>query len=402
MKDRTTLLFGLGEFTVVDVDRVGADAVRVVVETVAREAACPECGTVSARVKDRPLRRVKDLPCSGQRVELWWRKRRLVCLPASCPRRSFLERTAAIPPRSRLTARLREHLARAIAGSNRAVSEVAAEHGVAWHTAHRALVAAAVRWLPEPTPTAVLGIDETRARSVRWLKESAGWRRSDPWLTSFVDADPARRGLLLGLAPGRSGGCVKGWLAEQTPQFRAGVGTVVIDPSAPYASGIRAALPHAQIAVDHFHLVRLANEMVTDVRQRVAREQLGRRGTTADPAWVHRRMLLAAGNRLSPPDDKSDSKEVQPQLDRPQHDAGPTPFAACPKRPGGFTWTGPPPPRQTPLRPRRPSGRDPLGHSPLSSASWGLCFLGAHSGINENLGLRLGVAQIVEGAVNPV
>ncbi len=79
MKDRTTLLFGLGEFAVVDVDRVGSDAVRVVVETVAREAACPECGTLSARVKDRPLRRVKDLPCSGQRVELWWRKRRLVC-----------------------------------------------------------------------------------------------------------------------------------------------------------------------------------------------------------------------------------------------------------------------------------------------------------------------------------
>ena len=261
---------------------------------------CPECGTLSARVKDRPLRRIKDLRASGQRVELWWRKRRLVCLPATCPRRSFLERTAAIPPRSRLTTRLREHLARAIAGSNRAVSEVAAEHGVDWHTAHRALVAAAARWLPAPTPTAVLGIDETRARSVRWLKESTGWKRSDPWLTSFVDTDPARRGLLLGLAPGRSGGCVKSGLAEQDVAFREQVQVVVIDPSAPYASGIRVALPHAQIAVDHFHLVRLANEMVTDVRQRVAREQLGRRGTTADPAWVHRRMLLTAGNRLSP------------------------------------------------------------------------------------------------------
>ena len=149
MKDRTTLLFGLDEFVVVDVSRVEDATVRVVIETLAREGACPECGTLSARVKDRPVRRVKDLPCSGQRVELWWRKRRLVCLPAACPRRSFLERTAAIPPRSRLTVRLREHLAQAIAGSNRAVSEVAAEHGVAWHTAHRALVAAAARWLPD-------------------------------------------------------------------------------------------------------------------------------------------------------------------------------------------------------------------------------------------------------------
>src|SRR3712207_8520178 len=50
------------------------------------------------------------------------------------------------------------------------------------------------------------------------------------------------------------------------------------DPSAPYASGIRTALPHARIAVDHWHLVRLANEMVTEVRQRVARERHGRRG----------------------------------------------------------------------------------------------------------------------------
>ena len=41
--------------------------------------------------------------------------------------------------------------------------------------------------------------------------------------------------------------------------------------------------------------------MVTDVRQRVAREQLGRRGRKADPAWAHRLLLLRAGDRLSPP-----------------------------------------------------------------------------------------------------
>jgi hypothetical protein len=206
--------------------------------------------------------------------------------------------TAEIEPRSRLTGRLR--LAAAIAGSNRAVSDVAPEYGVAWQTAHAALVAAAARWLPEPAPTPVLGIDETRARRVRWILEPAGWKRSDPWLTSFVDADPTRNGPLLGLAPGRSGACVRTWLAEQSDAFRAAVHIVVIDPSAPYAAGVRAALPHAQIAVDHWHLVRLANDTLTAVRRRVAREQLGRRGRATDPAWAHRRMLLSAGDRLSP------------------------------------------------------------------------------------------------------
>lgn len=42
----------------------------------------------------------------------------------------------------------------------------------------------------------VLGIDETRARRVRWLLEPAGWRRSDPWLTSFVDVDTTGLGML--------------------------------------------------------------------------------------------------------------------------------------------------------------------------------------------------------------
>jgi hypothetical protein len=75
---------------------------------------------------------------------------------------------------------------------------------------------------------------------------------------------------------------------------------VVIDPSAPYASGIRAALPDAKIAVDKWHLVALANQMVTEVRQRVTRDLLGRRGTVADPVWVNRRLLLTAAEHLSP------------------------------------------------------------------------------------------------------
>jgi transposase len=303
MDETTSVLFGLDDHRVLDVVRVAGRVVRVVIETLEREGACPACGVLSSRVKDRPLVRLRDLPASGQRVELWCRRRRLACREPACPRLSFTQVSVQVPARARLTARLREQLAQAIAGSNRAVAEVAAEHGVSWHTAHRALIAAAARWLPKPTPTRVLGIDETRTRTVRWILEDVGahrvWRRSDPWMTSFVDADPTRAGLLLGLAPGRSGSCVRAWLGEQTPAFRDAVELVVIDPSAPYASGIRAALPRARIAVDKWHLVRLANEAVTEVRQRVTREQHGHRGTNEQPAWVHRRMLLTAGDRLS-------------------------------------------------------------------------------------------------------
>ena len=137
MDDPTSLLFGLDSFRVVDVVRVAERAVQVVVETVAVQGFCPDCGQPSTRVKDRAPVRIRDLPLAGQTAALWWRKRRLYCLQTTCGRGSFTQTTSEILPRSRLTNRLREGLARSIASSNRAVSEVAAEHGVAWHTAHR-------------------------------------------------------------------------------------------------------------------------------------------------------------------------------------------------------------------------------------------------------------------------
>ncbi len=53
---------------------------------------------------------------------------------------------------------------------------------------------------------------------------------------------------------------------------------MAIDPCAVYRSAITRALPDAVIVVDHFHLVRLASQAVTRVRQRVTRQVLGRRG----------------------------------------------------------------------------------------------------------------------------
>ena len=104
----------------------------------------------------------------------------------------------------------------------------------------------------------------------------------------------------MGQVDGRTSAAVQAWLAARTEAFRAGIEVVVIDPHAGYAAAVRAALPDAAIAVDHFHLVLLANKTVTAVRQRVTRDLLGRRGRTTDPAWANRRLLLRGRERLSP------------------------------------------------------------------------------------------------------
>lgn len=304
MYDPTSRLFGMSDYRVLEVtnesDPAGeVQSVKVVIESVFTEEGCPACGAISARIKQRRLRRIRDLPSGGRPIQVWLHGRRFVCAATGCKRKSFTQSSRHIPARSRLTSRLRTHAAWSVARSNRAVSDVAGEYELSWPTVHKALITAAKKWIPEPEPTRALGIDETRARSVRWVCSEQIWQRTNPWMTSFVNADPEVPGRLLGLSSGRSAACVTEWLEAQTEEFRAGIEIAVIDPSAPYAAGIRAALPNAKIAVDHWHLVRLANDMLTKVRQRVLREQHGRRGRATDAMWTHRNMLLTGQERLS-------------------------------------------------------------------------------------------------------
>ena len=61
--------------------------------------------------------------------------------------------------------------------------------------------------------------------------------------------------------------------------------------AAAYASAIRTPglLPNAQIVVDHFHLVKLANDALTKVRRRVTWDLRDRRGRRIDPEWAPKR-----------------------------------------------------------------------------------------------------------------
>jgi transposase len=221
-------------------------------------------------------------------------------------RLSFTESIGEVPAGWRTTGRLRRGIAAAVGDACRSVAEAAQAFGVSWPTAHAAVVTAADAAADEPQPTTVLGIDETRRGKPRWTFSvvERRWVRSDAWDTGFVDLADAQG--LLGQVEGRTSAAVVTWLGERTPEFRAGILFVAIDPAAVYAKAVRTVLsdgtrllPNATLVVDHFHLVKLANDAVTAVRRRVIWEQKGRRGRKVDPAWANRRRLLTGRERLS-------------------------------------------------------------------------------------------------------
>ena len=75
---------------------------------------------------------------------------------------------------------------------------------------------------------------------------------------------------------------------------------MVIDPYQPYATAVAAQLPDARLVVDHFHVVRLANTALDEVRRRVQHTTLGHRGHKGDPLYRIRRRLLAGHEHLDP------------------------------------------------------------------------------------------------------
>ena len=267
-------------------------------------ARCPACRVVSTSGKDWVLTRPHDLPCGGGQVAVQWRKRRWRCRTQACKRQSFTEQVAQVPAGMRTTTRLRTALAVAVE-DGRDQSEVAAAHEVSWPTVQRAVIVHGAVELVEPEPVRVLGMDETRFGRPRWLPDGhhddgrIRWVRTDPWETGFVDITGEQS--LLGQVDGRTSAAVKAWLDARSEAFRAGIEVVVIDPHAGYAAAVRAVLPDAAIAVDHFHLIMLGNKAVTAVRQRVTRDLLDRRGRTTDPVWANRRPLLRGRERLSEP-----------------------------------------------------------------------------------------------------
>ena len=127
MIDRTTLLFALPGFRVLNVT-LDPDGGRVVlVESVATDGGCPLCGVMSSRIKERPICRLKDLPHGSVPLRLWLCKRRFLCTEKLCARKSFTEVSDQVPARSRLTTRLRAKVSSAVTATNRAMSEVAGE-----------------------------------------------------------------------------------------------------------------------------------------------------------------------------------------------------------------------------------------------------------------------------------
>ncbi len=293
------LLVGLPDVDVLGViDRPGEPLV-VKVETRGLMPRCEGCDR-PAELKDRDEVTHVDLPVFGRQSRLGWRKRRWRCPDGDCGVGSWTETNDELALAGRfVTTRAARWMCRQVGGHGRTVEEVATDLGCDWHTVNDTVVEWGEALLAADTDRISkvrgLGLDETLFnRTGRW--------RIQAWCTSIVDVG---RGQLLDVVAGRSAAGPAAWLAQRSSEWLNGIEFGVLDLSGPYRATFDTMLPDAHQVADPFHLVKLANQRVDEVRRRVQNETLGHRGRKDDPLYRCRRLLTKADERL---DDKGRTK----------------------------------------------------------------------------------------------
>lgn len=240
---------------------------------------CTRCGTIQLHpIHDWRTHTVRHLPVAGRATRLVWRKRLLTCAEG-CG--TFVERTASIAPGA-VWSRAAARAAVALSEANVAIEAIRRQFGVGWNTVMRAVIAAAEQ-LTAVSPTRV-GIDETVMVTGRLTT------RRRAFLTALVCLDTS---LVVAVTQGRDRASAVRLLAEHAPDAQ----VVACD----LFSGFKSAadtLQGAVVVADAFHLVRLALQVLDEVRRRRQQQIHGHRGHKNDPLFRLRRVLRVGQERL--------------------------------------------------------------------------------------------------------
>jgi transposase len=282
-------MLGLPGLVVLEVDDVPGEVV-VRVESTRIQAVCPSCRR-RAQAQDRVEVHLRDLHCFGRPCRLVINKRRWRCRTARCVQKTWTERIPGVAPRQVLSVRAGAEVTRQVGQLCRSVASVADEYGVGWDTAWAAVELHGTPLVDNPRRVGrvrALGVDEHSYLS-------ATPQHSTIYATSLVDLD---RRIVVDLFEGKSAAKLRRWCAGHSAYWLKGVRVVALDLTDTYRSGLSPHLSHARRVADPFHVTRVANRTLDQVRRRVQNETLGHRGRNVDPLFRIRKLLLRGDERL--------------------------------------------------------------------------------------------------------
>jgi transposase len=234
--------------SIVDVS-FGVEGVIVTVRLRRRRRVCSRCGQTGRQLEihDRRLKRWRHLDLGANRCVIECELRRLRCRDCGV----HLEWVPWARPDTHHTRDFEDVVA--WLAQQMAKTPIAGLLRIGWDTVGRIVERVVADHLDEKRLEGLvaIGVDEI------------SYRRGQRYLTSVVDH---RVGAVVWCAPGRNAATLQAFfdlLGDRKRSIRA----VSIDMSGGYEKAIRDAIPDAEIAFDPFHVVRLAQRAVDQVRR---------------------------------------------------------------------------------------------------------------------------------------
>jgi transposase len=219
---------------------------------------CGQCGGPCRNVHGHlSVRRWADLPWAGHSTELRYAPVRVQCRRCGA---SPVEMVAWADPYQRQTRRLQQWLA--VEAASMPIMHVAALHGLSWLTVRRAEERAIDRW--EATRPAVplrqAGVDE------KWLGRRHKLDHKFVTIVSNLET-----GEPVWIGKGRGENTLKSWLESLSPEQKATIELFAMDMHRAYWNAVddTRGLEHAAIVHDPFHVMKLAGQMLDELRREV-------------------------------------------------------------------------------------------------------------------------------------
>ena len=212
-------------------------------------AVCTHCGALCSTIHQEEHRCIRHLDVWGKRTFLHFMARRFRC---ECCGRTFAEQLPFADCHRRQSEAFEKHVYESCIDGT--CKSVASREGLS-HTTVKEIFN---RWAAQREQccvgrtTRVLGIDEISLK-----------KRHKQFVLVISDID---RKCILAVLPDREKKSLEQWLNKLSSQERKSIRFVSIDMWAPYHQAARNKLPHAQVVVDRFHVMKQLNARLTQVR----------------------------------------------------------------------------------------------------------------------------------------
>jgi transposase len=214
------------------------------------QAECPACHEVSQRVHRYYQRSPRDLPVSGQAVQLQLRVRRFRCLNSQCSQQTFAERLPElVVPTARRTIRLTALLGVYALQSGGEPGARLLKAGGTKVSPDTLLRLAKAMMTQEFAVPSILGVDDF------------AFRRGQKYGTLLIDWERHRP---IDLLPDRTVETLAKWLRAHP-----GVKWISRDRSGEYARGASEGAPHAKQVMDRWHVIKNWREALERLVSRV-------------------------------------------------------------------------------------------------------------------------------------